>query len=78
VTGGVVTGDWVERFSPGRGLPGVGVVERDSATGLGVWLLDDNRPPSLNSACGNGNSWWRNAGQGALTTWNSSWFSASD
>jgi len=47
--------------SPGRGLLGVGVVERESGAGLGVWLLDERRPPSLNS--GGVGVRWRGAGR---------------
>lgn len=31
-------------------MPGVGVVERESGAGEGVWLLDERSPESLNSA----------------------------
>lgn len=35
---------------PGWGLPGVGVVERESTAGVELWLLLESRPLSLNSA----------------------------
>ena len=35
---------------PGWGLPGVGVVERESTAGVELWLFPESRPLSLNSA----------------------------